>query len=92
MTEHEDDRSYGELTRLLQEANPLIFDGLTGTVFNEALIDFQADRVATMADPPGDPPVTAEEYRRAGRRELARVRELLPNPPGLGRWLSGSDA
>jgi hypothetical protein len=69
MTEHEDDRTYGELTRLLQEANPLIFDGLTATVFNEALIEFQCERIDLMADSP----VTSEEFRRAGRRLVAQL-------------------
>jgi hypothetical protein len=93
MTEHPDDRTYGELTNLLREANPLIFDGLTtGVVFNEGLIDLEAERVAALANPPGDPPVSADEFRRAGRREIARLRALGPNPPGFEDWPSGGDA
>jgi len=88
-----DDRNYGELTKMLREANPLIFADLeTGTVFNEQLIEFEAERVAVMADPLGDPPVTADEYRRAGLREIERLRGLGPNPPGFEHWRSGGDA
>lgn len=86
------DRTYGELTKLLREANELLFAGLTtGTAFTEETIDFEAGRLAAMPNPPGDPPVTAEEYRRAGRREIARLRRG-PNPPGFSDWRPGGDA
>jgi hypothetical protein len=69
------DRTYGELTKLLREANPLIFADLeTGTVFNEDLIEFECERVAALTDPPGDPPITVDEYRRAGLLEVERLR------------------
>jgi hypothetical protein len=43
-----------------------MFDGLaTGVGLNEDLIEFECERVAALADPPGDPSVTANEYRRA---------------------------
>jgi hypothetical protein len=58
-----------------------MFDGLaTGVGLNEDLIEFECERVAALADPPGDPPVTANEYRRAGLRELEKLRQLPPGP------------
>ena len=75
------DREFGELTKLLREANPLIFDGLTVGCSLEDMIDFEAERVEMMSNPPGDPPVTADEYRRAGRRALERFRAQMTRPP-----------
>lgn len=77
------DRTYDELQRLLQEASPLIFDGLTGTVFNEGLIELECERIDALADAPGDPPVTSEEYRRAGRHQIATLRAYGLNPPSM---------
>lgn len=77
------DRSLGQLDRLLQGANPLVFDDLTARAFNEEQIAFVCERIEAMSDPPGDPPVTSEEYQRAGKRQLATLREM-PNPPGFG--------
>jgi hypothetical protein len=84
MTQNPDDRTLGELRDLLREHNPLIFDGLeTGVTATEQLIAFEVERVAALSDPPGDPPVTPEEYRRAGLRELGRIRSLPLDPPDL---------
>lgn len=66
----EGDRDLLELIKLLSDANPLWFDGQTGLAVTPDAVDLQYERIAAMADPPGDPPVTADEYRRAAMRFL----------------------